>query len=204
LSRTVEIEAPAPTSADEVRERILDAAAAEFVEFGLRRTTVEAVARRAGIGRMTLYRRFAGKEELVRAVVLRELQAFMAELDELMAAEAPLVDQMVESFVFTVLHAREHPLFGRLLDTDPEATLPYVTLDGATMLESGIAFTVQHIRATPESKGMSTAGIRRAAEASTRLAQSMILTPGGSAASPAAIRVFARQSIPALLDSARG
>lgn len=185
-----------------MRDRILAAATAEFLEFGLRRTTVDAVARRAGVGRMTLYRRFGGKDELVEAVVLRELRAFMEELDALMSEEAPLADQLIEAFVFTVLRAREHPLLGRLLDTDAEAALPYLTLEGEALIATAVAFTAEHIRAAPESAGMKPAEVLRIAEASTRLAHSMILTPGGSASSPTSVRAFARQAIPPLLAPA--
>jgi AcrR family transcriptional regulator len=198
LSQTV----AEPKSIDAVRERILDAATEEYLEFGIRRTTVEAVARRAGVGRMTLYRRFAGKEELTEAVVLRELRDFMDELDRLMAGDGPLADQMLETFVFTVLHARENRLLARLLSTDPEAALPYLTIDGRALIETAIAFTAAHIRAAPESHGMRAAEIRRIAEASTRLAHSMVLTPGGSADSPEALRAFARQALLPLLPSA--
>ncbi len=50
---------------DKTYEKILDAGLALFVEFGLRRTTMEDVATRAGIGRATAYRRFADKDQLI-------------------------------------------------------------------------------------------------------------------------------------------
>lgn len=187
---------------DAIRERILEAATAEFRDFGLRRTTVDAVARRTGVGRMTLYRRFAGKDELVEAVILSELRAFMTELDAAMSERDPIAEQLVEGLVFTVEHAREHALLGRLLDTEPEAALPYLTLDGGTLIEAAIAFTAERIRRSPGAKGTSAAGVANAAEACTRIAQSLILTPGERG--PRALRLFARQVIPPLLDSARG
>lgn len=55
--------------ADAVRniERILDAARAVFAEQGPV-AQLSAVARRAGVGEATLYRHFAGRDELIHAV----------------------------------------------------------------------------------------------------------------------------------------
>src|SRR4249920_2056354 len=58
-----------PLRADAARNRarILDAARAAFAEAGLD-VGVEEIARRAGVGKGTLYRRFPTKEVLVRAI----------------------------------------------------------------------------------------------------------------------------------------
>ena len=45
---------------------------------GLDRITVEDVVRRVGLGRMTVYRRFPRRDDLVRALVMRETQRFLA------------------------------------------------------------------------------------------------------------------------------
>jgi AcrR family transcriptional regulator len=69
--------APRPLRADAARNRtrILAAARAAFAEAGLE-VGVEEIARRAGVGKGTLYRRFPTKEALVRAI-------FVDRLDEL-------------------------------------------------------------------------------------------------------------------------
>ncbi len=52
------------------QERIVAAAAAAFAEVGAE-VTLEEVARRAGVGVATVYRRFRNRDQLVRAVLLR-------------------------------------------------------------------------------------------------------------------------------------
>lgn len=54
-------------------EEILGAAAAEFLERGFDQAKLEVVAGRAGIARSLIYRYFATKEELFRAVVIQTL-----------------------------------------------------------------------------------------------------------------------------------
>src|SRR5689334_12261843 len=61
---------------DEVTERLLDAAHDQFCRMGIRRSTMEDVARRAGVSRITAYRRFATKDALVEQVVRREFRRY--------------------------------------------------------------------------------------------------------------------------------
>lgn len=74
-----------PLRADAARNRarVLDAARTAFAEAGLD-VGVEEIARRAGVGKGTLYRRFPTKEALVRAIfedILDEIDRLVAEAD---------------------------------------------------------------------------------------------------------------------------
>src|SRR5215468_8592317 len=70
-------EALEPTGdSDDVAERLLDAAHDQFCRMGIRRSTMEDVARRAGVSRITAYRRFATKDALVEQVVRREFRRY--------------------------------------------------------------------------------------------------------------------------------
>src|SRR5918912_4352335 len=74
-----------PLRADAARNRarVLDAARGAFAESGLG-VGVEEIARRAGVGKGTLYRRFPTKEALVRAI----FDDILAEYERLAAAAA--------------------------------------------------------------------------------------------------------------------
>ena len=61
-----------------LHDRMLDAAEAVFVEQGYARATMEQISRRAGVGRKTLYARYASKAEVLSAVVNRLLDSAMA------------------------------------------------------------------------------------------------------------------------------
>jgi AcrR family transcriptional regulator len=83
-----------PLRADAARNRarVLDAARAAFAELGLD-VGVEEIARRAGVGKGTLYRRFPTKDALIRAI----FEDLLDEVDRLVA-EAEAVDDPWESF----------------------------------------------------------------------------------------------------------
>ena len=63
-------------------EAILDAAIVEFDRHGFRKVALDDVARRAGVSRTTIYRRFANRDELVSAVMDRENARLFADIAE--------------------------------------------------------------------------------------------------------------------------
>jgi AcrR family transcriptional regulator len=73
----------APTDTTAARTRLVDAAEACIDQFGLAKTTLEDVARRAEVSRATVYRYFANRDELMLEVLLRDLERSREhELDE--------------------------------------------------------------------------------------------------------------------------
>src|SRR5919197_4640580 len=107
-------------------DRLLDAARECVMAFRVRRTTLTEVARKAGVSRMTLYRRFPDLEAVLSALMTREFGRLVAD-----AAAQAEGSNTRERLVATVVHGSRalaaDPLFGRLLEVDPELLLPYVT-----------------------------------------------------------------------------
>src|SRR3954466_12619436 len=132
--------APQDVPQDATTERILAAALSRFETFGIRRTTMEDVARAARVSRVTIYRRFPQKERLVEAVILGEAQRFFAELEGAGAGLDTPEDRIVEGFTHTLAAAREQRLLNRLLRTEPEMLLPHLTVDGSLVLSAGTEF----------------------------------------------------------------
>src|SRR5882724_5677061 len=62
------------------RERLLDAADELFYEEGVHTVGIDRVIERAGVAKATLYNAFGSKEELVRAYLLRRLDARKARM----------------------------------------------------------------------------------------------------------------------------
>lgn len=122
---------PARTESDPASDAIVDAALRQFELFGLSRTTMNEVSRRAKIARVTLYRRFPGKDALIDAVMQRELHRFMADLDEALAPVDDADDRLVEGFIFVLSAIRGHRLLQRVLESEPETILPHLTVQGS-------------------------------------------------------------------------
>lgn len=72
---------PPRKHAGEVDERILDAARSVFLERGLAGASIDEIAGRARAGKPTIYARFADKEALFAAVVMRNVTAAIERLE---------------------------------------------------------------------------------------------------------------------------
>jgi AcrR family transcriptional regulator len=171
------LSAPAAERGDEASERILDAALIEGSASGLERITMDAVAARARVGRMTVYRRFGSKDELVSALAAREAGRSMARIGAAVDPERDVPAQVADGFVAALEVARTHPLLQRLARYEPEALLTALN-DPAdplfAMLRSFVSTQIQAsageaLRADPE----------EAAEILVRIGLSYLLIPGG-------------------------
>jgi AcrR family transcriptional regulator len=102
---------------------ILDAARACVEEFGVRRTTLTEVARRAGVSRPTVYRRWPDTGSLVAELLVRELRAIVADT---MPTTGDARTRLVEGVVAGAATIRSNPLFGKIFRTDTDLMLTYV------------------------------------------------------------------------------
>ncbi|MFC8872008.1 TetR/AcrR family transcriptional regulator [Streptomyces sp. NPDC057148] len=113
-----------PNAAD--NDTVLDAVRDCVLAVGVRRTTMTDVARRAGVSRMTLYRRWPDVRTLVGDLMTRE---WIAVATGAIPEPRPGLDtrpRIVEGLVTGVEAFRAHPLFRKIVDVDPELLLPYV------------------------------------------------------------------------------
>ncbi|WP_327144468.1 TetR/AcrR family transcriptional regulator [Nocardia sp. NBC_01327] len=110
-----------PSSA--VDRAILDAARACVAEFGVRRTTLTEVARRAGVSRPTVYRRWADTGSLVADLLVRELHEIIAEA---VPAGGNARARLVAAIVGGGAMMRRNPLFAKIFRTDADVMLTYV------------------------------------------------------------------------------
>lgn len=108
-------------------EALLDATQACVLAVGVRRTTMTDVARRAGVSRMTLYRRYADVTSLMQALMTREFTQIIGEVEREVAPLPSARERIVAAAVGGVDRLTRHPLFLRIVDVDPELLLPYIT-----------------------------------------------------------------------------
>jgi AcrR family transcriptional regulator len=125
------------TATEEVRTdaRILDAAFDAVATHGLSRLTMDDVARLAGLARQTVYRYFPSKDALIVALMEREEETFIDGVRAANDKHERLEDVMREAILFSLKTAREHPLLDRLLASEPEVLLPYLTTRGGGLVD---------------------------------------------------------------------
>jgi AcrR family transcriptional regulator len=108
-------------------ERALDAALRCIARWGLAKTTVDDVAREAGVGRATLYRLFpGGRDALLGAVVGREEARLADRVAAAAAAAATLEDVLVAWTVEVSGTIAGHAALQFLLAHEPESVLPHL------------------------------------------------------------------------------
>jgi AcrR family transcriptional regulator len=107
-------------------DAVLDAVRECVLAVGVRRTTLTDIARRAGVSRMTLYRRWPDARTLVGDLMTREWLA-TARAARPADTSGPTRKWLVEALVRGVVELRDHPLLRKIIEVDPERLLPYVT-----------------------------------------------------------------------------
>lgn len=98
---------PTRAQSDDLRERMLDSAYAMFLAHGFEAAAMEAIARTAGVAKLTLYRHFATKDELFEQVVGRAQRRVRRSLQARIDDRGPLEAVLRESI------ARLHEGFTR-------------------------------------------------------------------------------------------
>lgn len=192
-------DAPPPTQqvVDPLAERILDAAYEQFCLVGIRRTSMDDVARRANVGRVTIYRKFESHEKLVEALLNRETLKTIAIVEAALAEVEQVEDRLVEGFVAGMRTIVRHPLILSLIATEPERTLPMLTTGATRRLTMARISMAREIRRAHATLGIQGANAEQTAEILARLTHSLVLTPASCLPldDEGACREFARRHI---------
>lgn len=155
---------------------VLDAVRDCVLAVGVRRTTLTDVARRAGVSRMTLYRRWPDVRTLVGDLMTREWIAVATG-----AMPNPRPDQetrtlIVDGLVAGVEAFRAHPLFRKIIDVDPELLLPYVLDRRGASQEALLALLADALEAGHADGSVRRAPVERQARAVLLVVQSFTLS----------------------------
>jgi AcrR family transcriptional regulator len=206
VTRTAEfirkVTAPDPTvlaqisGADEITGRILRTAQEQFELVGIRRTSMEDIARQCGVGKATLYRRFPTKDAVVDAVVLKEVQRYLDGNAVARSSGDTFEERLINGVVFTVEFVRDNALLNTLTSTEPETILRSLTVDAGAIIDwaseasAGLLAAELFPESTPTAAQLRQ--LRTAGELQTRLVLSFALTPHTTIdrSTPAALRAY--------------
>jgi AcrR family transcriptional regulator len=165
------------TAEDKLSERILDASMALAGASGLRNLTMDDVARRAGVGRMTVYRRFGGKAALVDALAVRECRRCLATIAAAIDPAAPIEDRLASLTTTTLGLIRDHPLLARLARVEPEDLLAELTRDDSAVFRLVREFLISQFRRGQDAGELLGGDPAVLAEVALRLGASFVLMP---------------------------
>ncbi len=159
------------------REDLLAAAARRFVAVGIRKTTMEDVAREAGAGKATLYRHFANKDALIDALLVREAARLERELLTTVERHQHASDRIEAAFVTGVAFFVEHPVMTKGRDEEPGILLPRITANGGPLVVLGLDLFTRLVREGIEAGELREVDPRAAAEVLMRLILSYFSFP---------------------------
>ncbi|MGW6735013.1 TetR/AcrR family transcriptional regulator [Streptomyces sp. NPDC055013] len=157
-------------------DAVLDAVRDCVLAVGVRRTTLTDVARRAGVSRMTLYRRWPDVRSLVGDLMTRE---WVAVATTAMPERRPGTDArglIVDGLVTGVDAFRAHPLFRKIVDVDPELLLPYVLDRRGASQQALLALLADGLREGHADGSVRAGHIERQARALLLIVQSFTLS----------------------------
>jgi AcrR family transcriptional regulator len=195
ILRALEADGDAPEG--DVAQRILDATVQEAATTGLRRLAIEDVARRARTSRVTVYRRFGRREQLIEAMAVRETRRFIEAMREALSSIEGIEEQGAEAFVAGLRFMHAHPVAKRAIEAEPEAIVESLEAEGGLLFDMAREFVANWLR----SAGVEHPAIDAAAETITRLFISFLLLPRSTVAldDDAATRAYVRVCITPIL-----
>ena len=96
---------------------------------------MEDVAEQAALGRTSVYRAFSTCDELVHAVLARELRATIGDITAAATTSSSVEDGIIEG-ALVGLAALRSSLVEQLLRTDPSTILPFLTTKAGPLIAS--------------------------------------------------------------------
>ncbi|MBV8462996.1 MAG: TetR/AcrR family transcriptional regulator [Acidimicrobiales bacterium] len=156
------------------RVRVVDAALACLARYGTAKTTVDDIARQAGLSRATIYRTFpGGREEILAAVVDTEAARFFSALGVRLGEASDLGEALVAGIVEASTRIRDHVALSYLVVHEPETILGHLAFrDSDRLMHAASRFTAPFL-----ARWLRPAEAGRVAEWATRIVLSYALSP---------------------------
>ncbi|MCW2830320.1 MAG: TetR family transcriptional regulator [Aeromicrobium sp.] len=164
-----------------VRVRLLDAAQSVIEETGWSTVTMAGIGARAGVSRQTVYNEFGTKHGLAEQLALRELQRFLAVVQDRMAGETEIVGGIRAACEGVLLLGEESLLVRSIVGAAPDQHdtdfLTILTTESGEIVEAAVAVVRQCVVDLYPPTPFSEAELVVAVEIVVRLVLSAITRP---------------------------
>ncbi len=121
-----------------VRERLLDSAEGCLEQFGPQKTSMEDVARSAGMSRATVYRYFENRDALLLGVASRQSSALASEAISYLSRFNTISDWLVEGLLFTLRELPNRPVFASLVTSLDSRASGNLLLGSTGLVQIGV------------------------------------------------------------------
>lgn len=160
-------------------ERILAAAAEMTAEVGWSAVTMAAIAERVGVSRQTIYNEWGSRDRLAEAMVLRELGAFLEQVDAGFASHPQDLEAAVADAIGRVLGlARVNPLLRAIVTATHGAETELVPLL-TTRADAVISVASERVKARLVGyPGVDTDALETTVDLLVRTVLSHVMQPG--------------------------
>ncbi len=138
------------------RERIIEVAQKTFARFGFKKTSIDDVAKGAGVAKGTVYLAVKSKGELYYEVLLRELRDWQAEIVRTIDPSMPADQQLIFAARLGLESLQKRPLLQELFDLGAVNLVPDLRDRLESLREGGVQLTASILR-----KGMDDGLFRR-------------------------------------------
>ena len=128
---------PNDVRARPVRERLLDAAEDCLSQFGPQKTSMEDVARAAGMSRATVYRYFENRDALLLGVASRQASSLAQESLSYLSQFDNIADWLVEGLLFTLREIPKRSVFASLVSSLDSRSATSLLLGSSGLIEIG-------------------------------------------------------------------
>jgi len=154
----------------DVGDRILAAAASCVRDFGVERVTLAEIARRAGVSRPTVYRRWPDTRSILASLLTDRIVGAWRAAPSRAAGRAALVSRIVE----VVGNLRRDELILTVLRSDPELAMVYIADRLGTSQQIVIDMVAEELRKAQADNTVRPADPRRLAAVVLLITQSVI------------------------------
>jgi TetR/AcrR family transcriptional repressor of uid operon len=182
-------------------DRVLDAAMTCYGRDGITATTLDQVAREAGIGRTTLYRYVNNRDNLLSQVLLRDARQRSEELKAALRYHSDLASILVDGMLFNMRGRKSRPMFKLLFGEGQTMINSQIQLTPATFRPMATSLLrKQFLEEQARGKIRDGVTLELAAELVARLSLSLMAWPEHFLDDEAALRQFLQTMlVPAIL-----